>query len=95
MKVRFTSGRVRVRLDDLEVAMLGRGEGLTTRVEWPGGGWTLTLDPRSDGVAGEGGALTVGLRVLLLELLEEAREGVTLPGPPRVDVEKDYGPQHT
>ncbi|GMA15676.1 hypothetical protein E5F05_21035 [Deinococcus metallilatus] len=94
MKVRFTSGRVRVRLDDLEVAALGRGERLVARVAWPGGGWSLTLDPASDGVAGEGGILTVGLRVLLAELLEEAREGVTLPGPPRVDVEKDYGPQH-
>ncbi|GAA5533779.1 hypothetical protein [Deinococcus aluminii] len=94
MKVRFTSGRVRVRLDDLEVAALGRGERLAARVDWPGGGWSLTLDPASDGVAGEGGTLTVGLRALLPELLEEAREGVTLPGPPRVDVEKDYGPQH-
>ncbi|WP_034354368.1 hypothetical protein [Deinococcus phoenicis] len=94
MKVRFTSGRVRVRLDDLEVAALGRGESLTAHVAWPGGGWVLTLGPVSDGVAGEGGALTVGLRARLPELLEDAREGVTLPGPPRVDVEKDYGPQH-
>lgn len=94
MKVRFTSGKVRVRLDDLEVAALSRGEVLEARVEWPGGGWTLTLDPSANGVSGQEGVLTVGLRTLLLELLDAAREGVTLPGAPRVDVEKDYGPQH-
>ena len=94
MKVRFVSGRVRLRLDDLEVAALSRGEALTARVDWPGGGWLVTLDPALDGLSGEGGALTVGLRSLLPELLEEAREGVRLAGPPRVDVEKDYGPQH-
>lgn len=94
MKVRFTSGKLRIRLDDLEVAALHRGERLAEHVTWPGGGWTLTLDPALDGVLGEGGALTVGLRELLPHLLEEDREGVTLPGPPRVDVEKDYGPQH-
>ncbi|MBB5235833.1 hypothetical protein [Deinococcus budaensis] len=94
MKVRFTSGRVRVRLDDLEVAALARGDDLAARVDWPGGGWALTLDPASEGVSGEGGTLRVGLRARLPELLDEAREGVTLPGPPRVDVEKDDGPPH-
>lgn len=94
MKVRFTSGGVRVRLDDLEVAALARGEGLEAGVAWPGGGWTLKLDPASDGMQGEGGALVVGLRALLPDLLDAAHEGVTLSGPPRVAVEKDYGPQH-
>ncbi|WP_272976578.1 hypothetical protein [Deinococcus geothermalis] len=94
MKVRFTSGRVRVRLDDLEVTALLRGEVLMARVDWPGGGWVLTLDPASDRVVGTGGSLTVGLCAQLPDLLEETREGVTLPGPPPVDVEKDYGPQH-
>ncbi|WP_034386116.1 hypothetical protein [Deinococcus sp. YIM 77859] len=94
MKVRFTSGKLRVRLDDLEVAALQGEERLTEHLTWPGGGWTLTLDPTTNGVAGEGGTLTVGLRELLPHLLEEDREGVTLPGPPRVDVEKEYGPQH-
>ena len=88
------SGRVRVRLDDLEVAALTRGDELPVQVDWPGGGWRLTLDPASDGVSGEGGTLRVGLRALLPKLLDEAREGVMVPGPPRVDVEKDYGPQH-
>lgn len=94
MKIRFASGRVRVRLDDLEIGALSRGESLTARVDWPGGGWTLTLDPETAGVSGEGGGLTAGVRGLLPELLDTAQEGVTLEGPPRVRVEKDYGPQH-
>lgn len=94
MKVRFVARRVRVRLDDLEVAALARGEVLTVEVDWAGGGWRLVLDPHHEGLQGEGGTLTVGLGDLLADLQEEAREGVTLPGPPRVDVEKDYGPQH-
>ena len=94
MKVRFASGRVRVRLDDLEVAALSRGAALTARVEWPGGGWAVVLDPAAADVTGEGGTLTVGLLGQMEDLLDEAREGVVLPGPPRVSVEKDYGPQH-
>lgn len=94
MKIRFVARRVRIRLDDLEVAALARGERLSLGVNWPGGGWSVTLDPGVQGVVGQGGALTVGLGGLVPDLLEEAREGVTLPGPPRVDVEKDYGPQH-
>ncbi|MDB5046293.1 MAG: hypothetical protein JWQ08_2343 [Deinococcus sp.] len=94
MKIRFTAGRVRVRLDDLETAGLARGEQLKTAVNWPDGGWSLTLDPLETGVRGVAGGLTVGLKDLLPTLLDSAQEGVTLPGPPRVDVEKDYGPQH-
>ncbi|SMB96304.1 hypothetical protein [Deinococcus hopiensis] len=94
MKVRFVSRRIRVRLDDLEVSALARGESQAVWVEWPGGGWRVTLDPGSKGVKGEGGALTVGLDGRIPELLTPENEGVTLPGPPRVDVEKDYGPQH-
>lgn len=94
MKVRFASGRVRVRLDDLELAALGRGEILTAEVGWPGGGWRVNLDPQLSGVAGEGGALSIGLRDVLPDLADPAREGVRLDGPPRVDVEKDFGPQH-
>ncbi len=94
MKVRFTRRGVRVRIDDLELAALQRGEMLNLETLWPGGGWTLGLDPLSDGVSGIGGHLVVGIRSLLPELAEPAREGVMLPGPPRVDVEKDFGPQH-
>lgn len=94
MKVRFTPGRVRARIDDLELAALTRGESLETRVEWPGGGWTLTLDPHGDTLSGNAGQLSVGLRVWLPDLLDPAQEGVTLNGLPRVTVEKDFGPQH-
>ncbi|UQN07539.1 hypothetical protein [Deinococcus sp. QL22] len=94
MKIRFTAGRVRVRLDDLETASLARGEQLETGVTWAEGGWSLILDPLGVGVRGEAGRLTVGLKDVLPTLLDPAQEGVALPGPPRVDVEKDYGPQH-
>ncbi|CAM3569161.1 hypothetical protein [Deinococcus frigens] len=94
MKVRFTRRDVRVRIDDLELAALERGEVLTLGTLWEGGGWTLSLDPASDGVRGVGGHLNVGLQGLLPDLTEPAREGVTLQGPPRVDVEKDFGPPH-
>ncbi|WP_102126109.1 hypothetical protein [Deinococcus planocerae] len=94
MKVRFVPGRVRVRLDDLEVAALALGDTVTVRVEWPSGGWAVVLDPAATGVSGEGGTLTVGLHGLLPDLVDGGEEGVELPGPPRVSVEKDYGPQH-
>ncbi|CAM3560637.1 Transcriptional regulator [Deinococcus saxicola] len=94
MKVRFTRQGVRVRIDDLELAALQRGEMLKLETLWPGGGWTLSLDPLSDGVSGIDGHLRVGIKNLLPGLAEPAREGVTLPGPPRVDLEKDFGSEH-
>ncbi|MFC5848449.1 hypothetical protein [Deinococcus petrolearius] len=94
MKVRLTGRGLRVRLDDLELAALNRGEPLEVAATWPGGGWTLTLDPRSGTLAGEGGALRVGVREVLADLNDPACEGVRLDGPPRVDIEKDFGPQH-
>ena len=95
MKVRLTSRGLRVRLDDLELAALNRGEALEVAATWPGGGWSLTLDPQAgEGTAGSGGELRVGLRGLLAALNDPAREGVRLDGPPRVDIEKDFGPQH-
>ncbi|GGS38455.1 hypothetical protein GCM10008961_32410 [Deinococcus knuensis] len=94
MKVRFTPGRVRARIDDLELAALTRGEVLETRVEWPGGGWTLQLDPHTDVLEGRAGSLRAGLLGQLSTLNDPAHEGVTLNGPPRVTVEKDFGPQH-
>lgn len=94
MKVRFTSRGVRVRIDDLELARLQRGESLSVGVNWVGGGWSLTLDPAAIGLQGEAGTLRVGLHGLLSELADPAREGVQLAGPPCVDIEKDFGPQH-
>ncbi len=94
MKIRFTRRGVRVRIDDLELAALRRGEVLKLETLWAGGGWCLSLDPLSDGVSGVDGQLRVGLRTLLPDLADPSREGVTLTGPPHVDVEKDFGPQH-
>lgn len=94
MKVRFTNGRVRVRLDDLELAALEDGHVLRVKVEWPGGGWTLALDPHLTRVTGEHGHLRVGVQHVLEPLGAPEQDGITLDGPPRVSIEKDYGPQH-
>lgn len=94
MKVRLTGRGLRVRLDDLELAALNRGETLEVASAWPGGGWQLTLDPRRDGLEGQGGELRLGVLALLPDLNDPAREGVRVDGPPRVDIEKDFGPQH-
>ncbi len=94
MKIRWTAGGVRVRLDDLEVAALLAGQGLESALDWAGGGWRVILDPLQVGVTGEGAALTVGLGRELAQLADPQREGVVLPGPPRVTVEKDYRPEH-
>ncbi|GAA4009198.1 hypothetical protein GCM10022631_21920 [Deinococcus rubellus] len=94
MKIRWTARSVRVRLDDLEVAALISGQMLQARLDWPGGGWRVVLDPQAVGVSGEGTTLTVGLRGELAYLADPQTEGVGLIGPPRVDVEKDYRPEH-
>ena len=94
MKVRLTSRGLRIRIDDLELAALRRGEPLTLSALWEGGGWTLTLDPAQATRRGQGGELTLGLRDVLEELADPGREGVTLAGAPPVVVEKDFGPQH-
>ncbi|MDV6373219.1 hypothetical protein [Deinococcus arenicola] len=94
MKVRFTRQGVRVRIDDLELAALQRGEILKLETLWLEGGWTLELSPLSDGLEGMNGHLKVGIRELLPMLGEPEREGVRLEGPPRVDVEKDFGAVH-
>ncbi|WP_309571832.1 hypothetical protein [Deinococcus sp.] len=94
MKVRFTDGRVRVRIDDLELAALNDGTVLRVQVPWEGGGWSLTLDPQLNQVIGENGKLRVGVRDVLEALGAPEREGVTISGPPKISVEKDYGPQH-
>lgn len=94
MKVRFTGRSVRVRIDDLELAALARGEEQRVAVTWPGGGWSLTLDPGADGVHGAAGEVRVGMRPVLADLLRPEQEGVNLEGPPVVTVEKEFGPQH-
>ena len=54
----------------------------------------MVLDPQAVGVAGQATTLTVGLRGELANLADPQTEGVSLIGPPRVDVEKDYRPEH-
>ncbi|AFD26886.1 hypothetical protein [Deinococcus gobiensis] len=94
MKVRLTSRGLRARLDDLELAALNRGEPLEVAAAWPGGGWRLVLDPATAQTAGTAGDLRVGVREVLAGLNDPAREGVRVEGPPRVDIEKEFGPQH-
>lgn len=94
MKIRWTTRSVRVRLDDLEVAALIGGARLEAWLDWPGGGWRVVLDPQESGVSGQGPVLTVGLRGELANLTDPQTKGVSLSGPPRVDVEKDYRPEH-
>lgn len=95
MKVRWTGRAVRVRIDDLELAGLARGETLTLTLGWPGGGWRLTLDPaQPDAASGQDGALWVGLAGSLPTLLEPGHEGVRIAGEVPVTIEKDFGPEH-
>ncbi len=90
MKIRWTTGSVRVRLDELEVNTLLMGEPLSSTLAWPGGGWHIDLLPRERGVRGEGLQLRVGLADVLADLTNFAYEGVSLAGPPRIDIQKDY-----
>ena len=94
MKLRWTTRSLRVRLDDLEVAALLTGQVLDAELRWPGGGWRVRLDPQRSGVTGEGGSLMIGLAGKLDTLADAHTEGVRLDGPPRVDVEKDFRPEH-
>lgn len=94
MKIRWTARSIRVRLDDLEVNALLAGQPLSATVSWPGGGWSLELLPQLVGVRGEGTTLQVGLQGHLAQLTDFASEGVTLEGPPRIDIQKDYRPEH-
>ena len=97
MKVRFTGRSVRVRIDDLETDMLLRRQPLELALGWPGGGWSLRLEPEGQGVTALGGALTVGLAGHLETLLDPLQEGVSVEGfggDLRVRIEKDFTPEH-
>ena len=97
MKVRFTGRSIRVRLDDLETDMLLRRQPLELILGWPGGGWSLRLEPEQPGISAQGGAVTVGLQGHLETLLDPLQEGVSLEGfggDLRVRIEKDFTPDH-
>ena len=97
MKVRFTGRSIRVRLDDLETDLLLRRQPLALALTWPGGGWSVRLEPEQEGVSAEGGAVTVGLAAHLATLLDPLQEGVSLEGfggELKIRVEKDFRPEH-
>ncbi len=97
MKVRFAGRSIRVRLDDLETDMLLRRQPLELALNWPGGGWSVRLEPRQSGVSAQGGAVTVGLADHLETLLDPLQEGVSLEGfggELKIRIEKDFRPEH-
>lgn len=97
MKVRFAGRSIRVRLDDLEADMLLRRQPLELALSWPGGGWSVRLDPGQSGVSAQGGAVTVGLVGHLETLLDPLQEGVSLEGfggELKIRIEKDFRPEH-
>ena len=97
MKVRFTGRSIRVRLDDLETDLLLRRQPLELALGWPGGGWSVRLNPDQSGVRAEGGAVMVGLGDQLETLLDPLQEGVSLEGfggELKIRIEKDFRPEH-
>ena len=97
MKVRFAGRTVRVRIDDLEADMLLLKKPLELRLDWPGGGWSLRLEPQQSGVEATGGSLVVGLVDVLDTLLDPLEEGVSLEafgGDLKLRIEKDFRPEH-
>ena len=77
--------------------MLLRRQPLELTLGWPGGGWSLRLEPEGQGVTALGGALTVGLAGHLETLLDPLQEGVSVEGfggDLRVRIEKDFTPEH-
>lgn len=70
---------------------------LELRLDWPGGGWSLRLEPQQSGVQAAGGALVVGLADVLDTLLDPLEEGVSLEGfggDLKLRIEKDFRPEH-
>lgn len=94
MKARFVSERLRLRLDDLELADLQRGEALTVSISWSAGGWSVRLDPLASQTVGVGGDLSIGLATVLPELLA-ASEGIELQYQGlKISIQKDFLPEH-
>ena len=96
MKIRWTARRLRLRLDDLEVAALRRGEAVTEALAWPELGWRVELRAgETTGLQASGGTLSVVLAPADLAALDVGEDGLSVEGPVRVRVEKDYRPEHT
>lgn len=93
MNVRYTASGIRVRLGERDTEQLRRGQPVRAELTWPGGGWSLQLDPASQGVRAEGGALEVGLQGELPQLLDPLQEGVSVTGfggRLNIRIEQDY-----
>ncbi len=95
MKIRWSARRVRLRLDDLEVGALQRGEAVTETLAWPDLGWVVRVQVGdATQVAAGGGALSVQLSAADLAALGADEDGLTLTGAVRVQVQQDYRPEH-
>ncbi|WP_146237242.1 DUF7009 family protein [Deinococcus yavapaiensis] len=96
MKVRWTKRAVRLRIDDLELAALQRGETLREEVRLVGGAWSmsLTVGGNADLAARGGDFVAVLSADEFASLCDETREGVEREGAPKLLVEKDFLPAH-
>ncbi len=77
--------------------MLLRRQPLHLALRWPGGGWSLRLEPEQAGVSAEGSEVTVGLAQHLETLLDPLQEGVSVDGfggDLNIRIEKDFRPEH-
>jgi len=98
MKVRWTSGSLRLRITPGELDAVRRGDPLRQRLDGPGGGWTVAVDPRgaSFDVRWDGATATVELAATdIARLADPGCEGVYSQSPGmRLIVEKDYPCAH-
>jgi hypothetical protein len=93
MNIRYTERGIRVRLDERDTDLLRRGQAVAAALSWPGGGWSLRLDPAQEGVEAQGSALHVGLAIHLDLLLDPLNEGVSIEGfggKLKLRIEQDY-----
>jgi hypothetical protein len=99
MKVRWTSDSLRLRITPGELAALERGEPVSERLAFPGGGgWDVRLDPAAEraGVAWAEGVARVGLTAAdVRRLAAPDAEGVyPHTSELRLLVEKDFPCAH-
>jgi hypothetical protein len=93
MNIRYTEQGIRVRLNERDTDLLRHGQTVGAALSWPGGGWSLRLDPAQKGVSAQGSALSVGLVGHLGVLLDPLSEGVSITGfgdNLNIRIEQDY-----
>ena len=87
MKVQFEAGRLRLRVTRAELQALRAGNVLSTRLDWPGGGWRVdAIAAAAGGIEAAAGTLRILLAQSQLATLEStlpSREGLrqTFPLP--------------